>query len=85
MKASILAAATALLAATAQAAPAPVQKEARQFQVSITFHGAAGQSYSQSFPADDTTHAISESPRSLPAPLLWRWSRRRWSWGQPLC
>ena len=64
MKTVIISTAAALLAVVAQAAPAPApaQNEARQFQVSITFHGAGGASYSQQFPADNSVHTICTFP-----------------------
>lgn len=48
----------AFLAAFAYAAP-PSALETRQFQVSVTFFGADGAQYTQSFPADNSLVKIS--------------------------
>ena len=67
MKTAILAVATALLAAVAQAAPAPAQNEARAFQVAINFQGPGQAVYSQNFPADNSVHEIREPSPPYPS------------------
>lgn len=55
MKTSFITAACSTFAALSSAAPT----DSSTFEVAITFWGADGSSFFQSFPADDTTHAIS--------------------------
>ena len=72
MKASIITSALALLTTSALAVPAPAS-QARQFEVSLTFHGAADASYSLTEPADGSIFFISTfstcSPRCPSHPL----------------
>lgn len=57
MKTTFITAACSTFAALASAAPT----DNSAFEVAITFWGADGSSFSQNFPADDSTHAISMS------------------------
>lgn len=62
MKAFTISAAVALLAAFAQAAPAPVEIDARGMSVTLTFEGATpSASYSLTVPVDGSTFYISMS------------------------
>ncbi|PYH67357.1 uncharacterized protein BO88DRAFT_406243 [Aspergillus vadensis CBS 113365] len=54
MKTSFITAACSTFAALSSAAPT----DSSTFEVAITFWGADGSSFFQTFPADDTTHAI---------------------------
>ncbi|EHA23784.1 hypothetical protein CBS63078_2234 [Aspergillus niger] len=54
MKTTFITAACSTFAALASAAPT----DNSAFEVAITFWGADGSSFSQNFPADDSTHAI---------------------------
>ena len=62
MKAFTISAAVALLAAFAQAAPAPVEIDARTAYVTLTFEGATPSAYyTRSVPVDGSTFTISMS------------------------
>ncbi|PWY96246.1 hypothetical protein BO94DRAFT_570591 [Aspergillus sclerotioniger CBS 115572] len=54
MKTTFIAATLSSIAALGSASPV----ENSAFQVAITFWGADGSSFGQNFPADDSTHAI---------------------------
>ncbi|MCJ1285641.1 hypothetical protein MMC26_004982 [Xylographa opegraphella] len=54
-----------ILAAVTQAAPTAVQASPREeFKVSLTFYGAAGDSYDMNVPTDDSPHPIT-NPMSV--------------------
>ncbi|PYI09859.1 hypothetical protein BO78DRAFT_394724 [Aspergillus sclerotiicarbonarius CBS 121057] len=57
MKTTLIAATLSSIAALASASPV----ENRAFQVAITFYGADGSSFGQSFPADSSSHTITNS------------------------
>ncbi|RAK97943.1 uncharacterized protein BO80DRAFT_388589 [Aspergillus ibericus CBS 121593] len=57
MKTALIAATISSIAAFASANPV----ENRAFQVAITFWGADGSSYGQNFPADSSSHAITNT------------------------
>ncbi|KAN0075742.1 hypothetical protein V8E54_007012 [Elaphomyces granulatus] len=61
MKVSIISTIVATLLAASSAAPVD---NARQFQVAITFYGAAGASFTQLFPTDDQPYPIT-NPLSI--------------------
>ena len=62
MKTFAISTTLALLVATISGAPSSPMVEKREFNVSVTFNGAGGASYSQAFPADDSLQPISTSP-----------------------
>ncbi|MCJ1469529.1 hypothetical protein MMC07_008162 [Pseudocyphellaria aurata] len=66
MKAFAVSAAVAILAAFAQAAPAPnpAQVQARVFDAPVIFYGAGGAYYTESIPADGS-QVIIDNPLSV--------------------
>lgn len=62
MKAFTISSAVALLAALAQATPTPVEVNARAVaSTTLTFNGAAGAEYQQTFPDNGVSEPISMS------------------------